>query len=158
MLRLKRREAGAEPWLGAYLQHCKAFFIYFFIYEIAQCFSRKKKKRINKDREFTMRLRRKLWGVDGWWGGGRWQFRAIFLPVWELPPRRWLKRAPAVIIKEWFVPFTVHLCVSSMTVHTGHILYMAIYPRSNLPSMVERDFQPRWNLLFIGLTLVMAAA
>lgn len=86
-------------------------------------------------------------------GVHRCQFRAIFLPVWEIAPPKWPRSAPVVIIKEWFVLHCISVfhctfrCPFCDSAYKPYIVYAHL-----------SHFLLRWELFFIGLTPIMAAA
>lgn len=92
-----------------------------------------------QDKELTLGLRWKWWRLMG---VRKWQFGAIFLPQQELPP--WRERS--VVIKWWFVLWTVHWGVRSMGMHVQAIGGTWAF----IPEL-------RWALVFTGFTEVMAA-
>ena len=153
-------EGGAEQWLGAYLKHCKAFYLFMRWHKVSP--GEKKGKDINAASLRKLRLRRKQYGAGcAWWG---WGFRAISLPAQESSPQKWScwwKWAHENMIKEWFM-----LCARTFRcqLHEGSVWYIqAIHciipfiPGATCQAGQTETFSWRWNLLFIGLAEVMVA-
>lgn len=105
MLKFKRKRVVTQQWLGAYMQHC---LIFTYLWD-GTIFDTEEGKNEAKMRKW------KWWDRVARWG---WRFRAIFCQFWSHYHRSacddWCK-PPKVIIKGWFVLFSVHLGVSSMT-------------------------------------------